>query len=599
MALWDINFGFRLVPRIISKWQSDDNEGFDEKAKYGGSLARIIGTFSTWMERNARPELTSESLRLAAKRSRLLFIRPGELPPIFDSPAFANYSSERLAIRFGKRFRFGFYMTRPASEIIAPRPSLFVMLTSIVVLAVPMTTLIALALRFGPTPLLAGGVATLAFLALGLIHLVGLARCSSHKNVSPVYLIAVMIVWMSDRHAQDQFQKTAMFILVGMPLTLFFVQEFLFPEGSSLRRARSLVRRLAAKNDWPRELAACKTLPEVKALREALRDDAEPVLVLLTHPKPQVRIAALAALEFRPSWLMGQDQAVLQAAKFASEPPVRAAALMALANVDDSILLCTIAEFMRDPNGEVRKAAAEAILWDVEHRWTAVRREFRDAFGDARWKADGALPVTTSLPNQALIDLTIWSGEKGPIGLRSTLTILAHYRREIQQNPGQAVLDELISRIGDNKVPSSLRVEYARLLAEQDEVNVPFWRKFLDASQPSYLRLLAAGALLRNEKNDEALQTLRDVARVPNREIAVQVAAIVQKSLRIDMGLPLGGELPEPQSKLAAEVARRVLDWASGVYKPLAEERSSRRTRLSTIAKQMPHSSGVHPHRIN
>jgi hypothetical protein len=62
------------------------------------------------------------------------------------------------------------------------------------------------------------------------------------------------------------------------------------------------------------------------------------------------------------------------------------------------------------------------------------------------------------------------------------------------------------------------------------------------------------------------------------------------------MGLPLGGELPESQSKLAAEVARRVLDWSMGLSpEPLPAQRNSRRSRISSIVRQIPKPSGEHP----
>ncbi len=114
-----------------------------------------------------------------------------------------------------------------------------------------------------------------------------------------------------------------------------------------LARARNLICRLLERTDWPAELIACKSLPEVRALRAALHDDAEPALDLLLHPKPQVRIAALASLEFRPNWLPGQAEVVLRAAKFATEPLVRATAIMALANADNPNILMSVTSFSR------------------------------------------------------------------------------------------------------------------------------------------------------------------------------------------------------------------------------------------------------------
>ena len=54
--------------------------------------------------------------------------------------------------------------------------------------------------------------------------------------------------------------------------------------------------------------------------------DAAPALVLLNHARVQVRVAALAALEFRQNWRVGQAEMVLQLAQQTREPAVRAAA---------------------------------------------------------------------------------------------------------------------------------------------------------------------------------------------------------------------------------------------------------------------------------
>src|SRR5262249_59358764 len=127
----------------------------------------------------------------------------------------------------------------------------------------------------------------------------------------------------------------------------------------------------------PAGLDACRSLPEVKALREALHLDAGPAIPLLHCPRPQVQIAAPAALDFRQRWRPGQAEAVVQVALRAEESAVRAAALSALANIEDRVLIETLAEFLRDPGPQVRRAAAEALLWDSEHRWTWIRYAVR------------------------------------------------------------------------------------------------------------------------------------------------------------------------------------------------------------------------------
>ena len=63
----------------------------------------------------------------------------------------------------------------------------------------------------------------------------------------------------------------------------------------------------------------------LSALREALVD-ASPARALLNNRRPEVRVAALAALEFRSHWRYGQAEVVLQLARNSPEPEVRAAA---------------------------------------------------------------------------------------------------------------------------------------------------------------------------------------------------------------------------------------------------------------------------------
>ena len=118
--------------------------------------------------------------------------------------------------------------------------------------------------------------------------------------------------------------------------------------GRSAAR-RVLADRLAARKDLPIDPVACRTLPEVKAFREALHIDASPALALLNHPRLAVRIAALTGLEFRQQWRPGQAELVLQFARRAPEPEACAAAVAALGNLDEQVLIEGLGEFMRDP----------------------------------------------------------------------------------------------------------------------------------------------------------------------------------------------------------------------------------------------------------
>src|SRR5262249_3482627 len=153
-------------------------------------------------------------------------------------------------------------------------------------------------------------------------------------------------------------------VLLVVPLGFFALQSLRESGAPALRRARQLASQLANRREWPADANACRALPEVKALREALHVDASPALALLKHPKAQVRLAALAALEFRQNWRRGQPEAVLRVAQNVPEPEVRAAAVFALANIDDRMMIEALAAFLRDPSRLVRQAATEALLWN-------------------------------------------------------------------------------------------------------------------------------------------------------------------------------------------------------------------------------------------
>src|SRR5262249_29764448 len=56
---------------------------------------------------------------------------------------------------------------------------------------------------------------------------------------------------------------------------------------------------------------------------------------------------------------------------------------------------------------------------------------------------------------------------------------------------------------------------------------------------------------------------LRDVAKLPNRELALTAADVVQRRLGVDLGLALGQPLPPLHSRLAADVTRRLMRWAA------------------------------------
>ncbi len=387
-------------------------------------------------------------------------------------------------------------------------------------------------------------------------------------SVITLYLIALAWLWFGDGR-DDWFTHLAKAILLVVPLCVFAQLTLVESGATAIRKARTLSDRLSGRKDWPADLNTCRSLPEVKAFRAALSIDAAPALALLQHPRIEVRVAALAALEFRRDWRPGQAELVLQTAQRAEQPAVRAAAVAALACVDDRTLVEALAQFLHDPSVEVRRAATEALFWDTERRWTWVCFAVRRALADPLYQGDGALCHSGELLTQeAVKDLTAWCAEKGVLSQRASLTLAAHYSRALSEHPESALVESLRQQLADPQTPASLRIELGRLLQYHQELETPLLGKLLDVSNPAPLRLIAVETLLAEHTADEALQstavtTLRDLARLPNREIALATADVLQRRLGVDLGLGLGQPLPPIHTRQAAEVTRRVMLWAA------------------------------------
>ncbi len=391
--------------------------------------------------------------------------------------------------------------------------------------------------------------------------------------VITLYLIALAWIWTSATDLGGWYPHLAQAILLLVPLAVFALQVVFGSGAPALRRAQVLAQRLAARKDWPANLADCRSLPEVKALREALHADASPALALLQHPRAQVRAAALAALEFRKDWAPTQLAMVQFLAQCAPEPAVRAAAISALGNVDDRQLVETLAEFLRDPALEVRRAATEGLLWDSERRWPWVRSAVRRAYADHLLPDDDALwNGTSSLPPEAVNDLTAWASERGLLGIRAARALGAHYSRALGDQPDEELVDSLRSQVGNPHAPVALRMELARLLQEHHGFTPELLEGLVSPANPAPLRLLAAEALLADTQHPEAVAALRDIARLPNREIALSTAEVIQRRLGVDLGLAVGQPLPPVYSRQAAEVTRRVMAWATVAEEPVASE---------------------------
>ena len=118
-------------------------------------------------------------------------------------------------------------------------------------------------------------------------------------------------------------------------------------------------------------------------------------------------------------------------------------------------------------------------------------------------------------------------------------------------------------RLAHPQTPAALRLELARLLRNSQVLERHLLEGLLESGNPAPLRLLAAEALLANGgQSSAAVTALRDLGRLPNREIALETADVVQHRLGVDLGLALGEPLPPNYSRQTAEVTRRLMQWA-------------------------------------
>lgn len=392
--------------------------------------------------------------------------------------------------------------------------------------------------RFGPQKSI-GGLLTIAF-----------------------YLIAALVLRFNspDLNWIGTHLMLAVSILVAVGL---IVRREVSKTGGNARKVKFLISKLLTRKEWPASFEEYKNCPLIRSLKEELGDNAAPVLPLLTHDDVRIQMAVLTAMEFFPTWRSGQVEVVLQRATYTDQPHVRAAALTALANVVKTRHVQAILPFLTDSSEIVRRAAAIAVLWDSASRWSEIRSSIRGALTAPHAARDGPLPCSGSFPPAALDDLVNWAVESGPVGKRATATLIRHCKKAIHEDGSSIAIDRVCSLITNTKVPAAIRVEVAHRLQSADSFPVNVAVTLLGMANPTMLRVLAAGAILSNHSNPEAVEVLREAAKQPNREITLAVAQLVQKYLGVDLGLTVGGEPPPTNSREAAEIARRVQKWAA------------------------------------
>ena len=435
---------------------------------------------------------------------------------------------------------------------------------SFLLLGLPAIVLGLLAYRFNSMPVAVGaGVEGLFVLVFARVHPVW--RPPVSISVVILYVIALIWAWVPLRNANDWVPHVAQGVLLVVGMILLAAHDLTRTGAEPLRRANKWTRRIRSRRRWPEQLADCRVLPEAVGLRAAIREEPGPALALLSDPRHSVQTTALGALEHRPHWRPGEGEFVLRFGQTSEEPAVRAAAAYALAGGATPELVAGVASFLRDSAPEVRLAAAEALMWEAEARWPFARDGVREALADQNLSQEGALFAGIGrLPAAAVADMTTWSAEHPPLAHRAILSLIEHYHADLVGGERPELASELSTMMLEAETPPALRVELAALLRDHHMLSPDLLDRLTNLDQPGPMRLFAAELMLRiNPHDPDGIDVLRGLARQPNREMAVQIASVLQNVLGVQLGLP-EGDLPLSTSKEAADISRKVLSWASG-----------------------------------
>lgn len=443
-----------------------------------------------------------------------------------------------------------------------PAPSPIARLIHYAILIGPAALLGALALRYDSRLLAIGAATELlgAFLFLNR----GLAwKPPVSGSVILLYVMALGWCWFHTRDLHEPPAAFARGMLLLVPVVLLFSHELARTGAEARRQARRLCSRLRKRTEWPADPTQIHRLPDVRALRDAVANDASPVFGLFNDPCANVRMAAFAALEGRRAWRPAEIAVVLHKLHRMTEPAVRAVAISALAPAGEPSTVLELANFLRDPEPCVRLAAIRAALSNPGQRWAIVRESVRAYLADPRFANDGGLPGSANrLPAIAVCDLTAWAMEPQPLGSRAIRALVEHFAHHMRGDIDYDLVSGLSQQVIDPNTPAALRVELAHLLRTFHLLTPDLLDRMTNSDQPSPIRLLAAEAMLSlNPSDPDALDVLRGLGRQPNRELALGVAKVLQQQLGFDMGLP--ADRLAIQSKTAGEIVKRVLQWAT------------------------------------
>ncbi|MBX3399421.1 MAG: HEAT repeat domain-containing protein [Gemmataceae bacterium] len=430
------------------------------------------------------------------------------------------------------------------------------------ILAGPAALLGSLALRYDSRLLAIGAVAELLGAALFLRR--GLAwRPPTSASVILLYLMGLGWCWFHTRELHEPPAAFARGMLLLVPVGLLFAHDLARTGAEARRQARRNVQRLRRRRDWPADPAQIPRLHEVRALRDVLKKDASPLFGLFNDPRPEVRMAAFAALEGYKHWRPSEIAVVLHKLHQMSEPAVRAMAITALAPANEPNTALELARFLRDPEPSVRLAAIRAAITNPGQRWAVVRESVRAYLADSRFANDGGLPGAASrLPAVAVCDLTAWAMEPEPLGSRSIRALIEHFAHRLHGEIDYDLVSDLSGQIIDPNTPAGLRVEIAHLMRTFRLLTPDLLDRMTNLDQPGPIRLLAAEAMLaQNPTDSDALDVLRGLGRQPNRELALGVAKVLQEQLGFDMGLP--ADRLSLQSRTAGDIVKRVQQWAT------------------------------------